>query len=94
MSVAPGGETEEAGGGGVGGEWGGEPPQEQLQGLKFPAPGVVFVARITFSLRRLAWRSLCDPVADMASDKGGAIVPAESMSLGLKVETNGPASSN
>lgn len=67
--------------------------REQPQGLRFPAPGVVLL----FGLHLSSIHRTQEP--PRTSDghgirHEGPIVPTESMSLGLKVEANGPASSN
>lgn len=71
-------------------EEGGTGLQEQPQGLKFPTPGVVLLFGLHLACMQEPQRS---------SDRHGIrqealIVPPESMSLGLKVETNGLACSN
>lgn len=67
--------------------------REQPQGLKFPAPGVVLL----FGLHLSSIHRTQEPPPS-SDGQGirheGPIVPTESMSLGLKVEANGPASSN
>ena len=65
--------------------------QEQPQGLEFPTPGVVLL----FGLHLASAASrMEEPLRSSDRRHGirqeGPIVPAESMSLGLKVETNGP----
>lgn len=68
--------------------------REQPQGLKFPTPGVVLLFGFHLSSSCLACKEPLRASDGHGTRHEGPIVPTESMSLGLKVETNGLASSN
>lgn len=60
--------------------------QEQPQGLEFPTPGAVLLFGLHFASTAAHGGASGD---GRGIGHEGPIVPAESMSLGLKVETNG-----